>query len=73
MVQHIMYAHDETYHKIVLDYIDKVKDSSHNAPPLYVNILMEMFQFFEVPLKDEEWIELVDSKIKKRKTKVLEI
>ena len=61
MVQQIIVGYDETFSKIILDYMCKVKESFHKTPLPYVHMLTKVFEYFKVPLKDKEYIEVVGS------------
>ena len=41
--------------------MDKVKEPSRKALLPYVALLIKVFEYFKVPLKDEEYIVVVDS------------
>jgi len=43
-VQHIMFDHNMTFSNIIMKYIDKVKESTHNVHPSYVNSLLKMLE-----------------------------
>ena len=42
MVQQIMSDHDEIFWKIILEYIEKVKEASRNAHFPYINLLTKV-------------------------------
>jgi len=62
-----MSDYDETILKMIMEYMDKVKDSSHNAPLPYVKLLTKVFEYFKVLLEDEKCTKMVDSVINKEK------
>ena len=66
-----MLDHDETFSKIILEYMNKVQQASPNALLHYVNILEKLFEYFKVPLQDEESINVVDTMINKVKLDAL--
>jgi len=71
MVSHTMPHHDETFFKIDLEYMDNAKEVSRNAPLPYINLLTKVFEYFKVPLEDEDSIEVIDIVINEEKLEAL--
>ena len=63
--------HGETFFKIILENMDKVKEALRNAPLPYINWLIKQFEYYKIPLKDEECIQVVDTMINEEKLEAL--
>jgi len=60
MVRHIMTNHDETFSKMILEYVNKVKESCCNVSLSYMSLLTRVFENFKAPFEDAKCIKLVN-------------